>query len=44
MYGASSFEVRSKTMKAAMPFIDEFLPAYNTESLEKLVAGLNRIK
>lgn len=44
MYGASSFEVRSKTMKAAMPFIDEFLPAYNTESLEKLVAGLHRIK
>ncbi len=44
MYGASSFEVRAKTMKAAMPFIDEFLPAYNAESLGKLVSGLAQIK
>jgi hypothetical protein len=43
MYGSSSFEVRAKTMKAAMPYIDEFLPAFNAQSLLKLVAGLKRL-
>lgn len=43
MYGSSSFEIRAKTMKAAMPYIDEFLPAFNAQSLLKLVAGLKRL-
>jgi len=30
-------------MKAAMPYIDEFLPAFNAQSLLKLVAGLKRL-
>jgi len=43
MYGSSSFEIRAKTMKAAMPYIDEFLPAFNAQSLLKLIAGLKRL-
>jgi uncharacterized protein with von Willebrand factor type A (vWA) domain len=44
MDGSLSFEVRAKTMKTAMPFIDEFLPAFNAQSLLKLVTGLKRLR
>lgn len=43
MYGASSFEVRASGMKAALPYVDHFLPAFNAESLKILVRDLGRI-
>lgn len=43
MYGASSFQVRASGMKAALPFVDHFLPAFNAESLKILVRDLGRI-
>lgn len=43
MYGASTFEVRAMGMKAALPFIDHFLPAFNAKSLKTLVRELARI-
>ena len=44
MYGASTFEVRAAALKTAMPYIDHFLPAFNTKALTKLVDGLMQIK
>ena len=44
MYGASTFEVRAAALKTAMPYIDHFLPAFNTKALRKLVEGLMQIK
>ena len=43
MYGASSFEPRAQGMQAALPYIDHFLPAYNTQSLQVLVRELARV-
>lgn len=43
MYGASSFQVRASGMKAALPFVDHFLPAFNSESLKILVRDLGKI-
>ncbi|MEM7468667.1 MAG: VWA domain-containing protein [Pseudomonadota bacterium] len=43
MYGASTFQVRASGMKAALPHIDHFLPAFNAESLKILVRDLSRI-
>ena len=43
MYGASSFQVRAAGMKAALPYIDHFLPAFNADSLKILVRDLGRI-
>ena len=43
MYGASSFEPRAQGMKAALPYIDHFLPAYNAQSLQVLVRELARV-
>ncbi|MFP6781527.1 MAG: VWA domain-containing protein [Gammaproteobacteria bacterium] len=40
MYGASSFEVRAGGLKAALPFVDHFLPAFNAKSLKILVQEL----
>ncbi len=36
MYGASTFQVRAAGMRAAMPFIDHFLPAFDAKSLRGL--------
>ena len=44
MYGASTFEVRAAALKTAMPYIDHFLPAFNTKALRRLVEGLMKIK
>ena len=44
MYGASTFEVRAAALKTAMPYIDHFLPAFNTIAVKKLVDGLMQIK
>ncbi len=43
MYGATTFRVRAAGMKAALPFVDHFLPAFNGESLKTLVRELARI-
>lgn len=43
MFGASTFQVRAAGMKAALPFIDHFLPAFDAKSLHVLVRGLGRI-
>jgi uncharacterized protein len=43
MYGASSFQVRAQGMKAALPYVDHFLPAFNADSLKVLVRDLGRI-
>ena len=44
MYGASSFEVRAASMKAAMPFIDHFLPAFDARALHTLVKALSQLR
>ncbi len=43
MYGATTFEVRATGMKAALPFVDHFLPAFNAKSLKILVRELAQI-
>ena len=43
MYGASTFQVRAAGMKAALPYIDHLLPAFNADSLKILVRDLGRI-
>ena len=43
MYGAASFEPRAQGMKAALPYIDHFLPAHNAQSLQVLVRELVRV-
>lgn len=43
MFGATTFQVRAAGMKAALPFVDHFLPAFNAASLKILVRELARI-
>jgi uncharacterized protein with von Willebrand factor type A (vWA) domain len=43
MYGAQTFTVRASGMRAAMPYIDYFLPAFNVQSLRVLVRELARV-
>ena len=43
MYGATTFQVRAAGMKAALPYVDHFLPAFNAASLQVLVRELARI-
>lgn len=43
MYGASTFKVRAAGMKAALPFVDYFLPAFDARSLKVLVRELGRL-
>ena len=40
MYGASTFKVRAAGMKAALPYVDHFLPAFDARSLRVLVREL----
>lgn len=44
MFGASTFSVRAAGMRAALPYIDHFLPAFNAEALHTLVKGLSAIR
>jgi uncharacterized protein with von Willebrand factor type A (vWA) domain len=44
MYGASTFSVRASGMKAAMPYIDHFLPAFNAKALHTLVRALGQLR
>ncbi|MGR9092585.1 MAG: VWA domain-containing protein [Gammaproteobacteria bacterium] len=43
MFGATTFQVRAAGMKAALPYVDHFLPAFNAASLKILVRELARI-
>ena len=43
MFGATTFQVRAAGMKAALPYVDHFLPAFNAESLKVLVRELARL-
>ncbi|MCC7120413.1 MAG: VWA domain-containing protein [Gammaproteobacteria bacterium] len=43
MYGATTFQVRAAGMKAALPYVDHFLPAFDARSLQVLVRGLGMI-
>ena len=40
MFGASTFTVRAAGMRAALPYVDHFLPAFNAKALHVLVKGL----
>lgn len=44
MFGASTFTVRAAGMKAAMPYVDHFLPAFDAQALHELVRGLAALK
>ena len=44
MYGASTFQIRAAALKIAKPYLDLFLPAFNSKALEKLAEGLMEIK
>lgn len=44
MFGASTFSVRAAGMKAALPYVDHFLPAFDAKALHTLVNGLARIR
>ena len=43
MYGATTFQVRAAGMRAALPYVDHFLPAFDAKSLQVLVRGLQKI-
>ncbi len=43
MYGATTFKVRAAGMRAAMPYLDHFLPAFDAKSLQVLVRGLGQV-
>lgn len=43
MYGATTFQVRAAGMKAALPYLDHFLPAFDAKSLHVLVRGLAQV-
>ena len=43
MYGATTFQVRAAGMKAALPYVDHFLPAFDAKSLHVLVRGLEQV-
>jgi uncharacterized protein with von Willebrand factor type A (vWA) domain len=40
MYGSMSYQPTAKGMRAALPFVDHFLPAWDVESLRTLVREL----
>jgi uncharacterized protein with von Willebrand factor type A (vWA) domain len=43
MYGASTFQVRAAGMKAALPYVAHFLPAFDHRSLRVLVRRLAQV-
>jgi len=43
LLGSSSYEPLTRGMQAALPFVDDFLPVHNLESLEALAEHLNRL-
>ncbi len=43
MYGASTFTVRAAGMRAALPYVDHFLPAFDAAAMHRLVRGLRAL-
>ena len=43
LLGSPQFEPLTMGLRAALPFVDDFLPIHNLESLEQLVAQLDRL-
>ena len=43
MYGATTFSVRAAGMRAALPYVDHFLPAFNARALHVLVKALGQL-
>jgi uncharacterized protein with von Willebrand factor type A (vWA) domain len=43
MFGSQTFAVRASGMRAALPYLDYFLPAFNVQSLRVLVRELARV-
>jgi uncharacterized protein with von Willebrand factor type A (vWA) domain len=43
LLGAPGYQPLTRGMQAALPFIDDFLPVHNLESLESLAAHLNQL-
>lgn len=43
MYGAATFSVRAAGLRAALPYVDHFLPAFDARALHRLVAGLRAL-
>jgi hypothetical protein len=43
MFGSQTFKVRASGMRAALPYVDHFLPAFNVQSLRTVVRELARV-
>jgi uncharacterized protein len=43
LLGAPDYRPLTRGMQAALPFVDDFLPVHNLESLEELAARLNKL-
>ena len=43
LLGLSNYEPLTRGMQAALPLVDDFLPAHNLESLEQLAAHLEAL-
>jgi uncharacterized protein with von Willebrand factor type A (vWA) domain len=43
LLGAPGYQPMTRGMRAALPFVDDFLPAHNLDSLEALAAHLNAV-
>jgi uncharacterized protein with von Willebrand factor type A (vWA) domain len=43
LLGSESYEPLTRGMRAALPLIDDFLPAHNLESLEQLAEHLHSL-
>ena len=43
LLGGAGYQPRTRGMQAALPFVDDFLPVHNLESLEALAAHLNTL-
>jgi hypothetical protein len=44
LLGSPDYQPLTRCMRAALPFVDDFLPAHNIESLETLAVHLNSLK
>ena len=43
LLGSANYEPLTRGMQAALPFLDDFLPAHNIDSLERLAAHLEQL-
>jgi hypothetical protein len=43
LLGSADYEPLTRGMRAALPFIDDFLPAHNLASVERLAAHLDNL-